>query len=63
MTNRERVIDLVNKLPEDTSLEDIVGEIELLVGIKRGITEAKRDEGISAEEARELSKEWTFEPS
>jgi hypothetical protein len=34
MTDREIVIDLLSKLPEDTSLEEIACEIELLAGIK-----------------------------
>jgi len=34
MSNREIVIDLLSKLPEDISLEDIAREIQLLAGIK-----------------------------
>ena len=43
MSNREIVIDLLSKLPEDTSLEEIAREIELLAGIKtaREQTEVK----------------------
>ena len=63
MSNRELVIDLVNKLPADTPLEDIVREIEFVAGIKQGLAEARRREGISIEEARELVKEWTSESS
>jgi hypothetical protein len=59
MSNREFVIDLVKKLPADTPLEDIVREIEFVAGIQQGVAEAKRREGISAEEARQLIKEWT----
>ena len=58
MSNRELVIDLVNKLPADTPLEDIVREIEFVAGIKQGVSEAKRREGISVEEARDLMKAW-----
>ena len=59
MSNRELVINLVNKLPADTPLKDIVREIEFVAGIKQGVAEAKRREGISVEEARQLVKEWT----
>jgi hypothetical protein len=59
MSNRELVIDLLNKLPADTPLEDIVRKIEFVAGIKQGVVEAKRREGISVEEARQLVKEWT----
>ena len=59
MSNRELVIDLVNKLPAVTPLEDIVREIEFVAGIKQGVSEAKRREGISVAEARKLMKTWT----
>jgi hypothetical protein len=63
MSNRELVIDLVNKLPENTPLEDIARKIELVAGIKQGLAEAKRREGVSVEEARLLIKEWTSKSS
>jgi hypothetical protein len=58
MSNREFVIDLVFKLPEDTPLEDIARRIELLAGINAAREQAKRGEGIPAEEARKLIDPW-----
>ena len=58
MSNREIVIGLLSRLPEDTPLEDIASEIELLAGIKVAREQARRKEGIPAEEARKLVKEW-----
>jgi hypothetical protein len=58
MSNREIVIDLLSKLPEDTSLEEIAREIQLLAGIKTAREQALRGEGISAEEARQLIDTW-----
>jgi hypothetical protein len=63
MSNREPVIDLVNKLPAHTPLEDIVREIEFGAGIKQGVSEAKRRDGISVEEARRLVSAWTVPSS
>ena len=63
MSNRELVIDLVNKLPADMPLEDIAREIEFIAGVKQGLAEAERGEGISAEEALLLVKEWTSKSS
>ena len=34
MSNREVVIDLVKKMPEDASLHEFAREIELLAGIQ-----------------------------
>jgi hypothetical protein len=58
MSSRELVIDLVNKLPENASLADIVREIELLAGIEKARWQARRGEGIPAEDARQLVDAW-----
>jgi hypothetical protein len=59
MSSREIVIDLVNKLPENTSLAEIAREIELLAGIEKARWQARRCEGIPAEEARKLVDVWS----
>jgi predicted MarR family transcription regulator len=59
MSSREMVIDLVAKLPEDTTLAEIAREIELLAGIQRAREQARRSEGVPAEEARKLVAAWT----
>ena len=58
MSDRETVLDLVSKLPEDTPLEEIARKIELLAGLKRAREQARRGEGIAAEAARELVDKW-----
>jgi hypothetical protein len=58
MSNREIVIDLINKLPEDTPLEDIAREIELVAGVRQAREEARRGEGVSGEEAKRLVDSW-----
>ena len=58
MSNRELVIDLVSRLPEDTSLEEIAQEIELVAGIREARREAARGEGVSADEARQMVDAW-----
>jgi len=58
MSNREIVIDLVGKLPPDTPFEEIAREIELLAGIQKAREQASRREGIGAEGARKLVREW-----
>ena len=58
MSNREIVMELVSKLPENTPLEQIAREIELLAGINKGREEARRGEGIPAEDARKLVNSW-----
>ena len=55
------VIELVNRLPADTSLEEIAREIELLAGIEKARGQARRGEGVPAEQARKLVETWTSE--
>jgi hypothetical protein len=59
MSSRETVIDLVTRLPEDMPLAEIAREIELLAGLKTAREQARRREGIPAEDARKLVEAWT----
>jgi hypothetical protein len=58
MSNRELVIELVSKLPEDTPLAEIAREIELLAGLREARSQARKGEGIPAEEARTRIEAW-----
>ena len=58
MSGKEMVIGLLSRLPEDTTLEDIAYEIELLAGIKTAREQARRGEGIPAMDARKLVDAW-----
>ena len=46
MSNREIVINLIEKLPEDMPLQDIAREIELIAGVRQAREEAARGEGV-----------------
>jgi hypothetical protein len=63
MSNREIVIDIVKKLPANTSLEKIAREIEFVAGVKRGLAQAKRRQGVSPDEARRRVKKWISKSS
>jgi hypothetical protein len=58
MSNRERVIGLLEKLPADTPLKEIAREIELLAGIESAREQARKGEGIPADAARKLVDQW-----
>jgi hypothetical protein len=58
MSNREIVMALLAKLPEDAPLEEIAREIEFLAGIRTAREQARRREGIPAEDARKLIDTW-----
>ena len=58
MSSREAVIEFVRKLPEEMSLAEIAREVELLAGIQTAREQARRGEGIPAQDARKLVDAW-----
>jgi predicted transcriptional regulator len=61
MTNKQIVEDLLQRIPEEASLQEIAREIEFIAGVRKGIAQLDRGESISPEEVeRELPK-WIIE--
>jgi hypothetical protein len=58
MSNRERVIELLNRLPENAPLDQIAREVELLAGLKTAREQARRNEDSSVEQTRKLVDTW-----
>ena len=58
MSNRELVMELVTKLPDDAPLAEIARQIELLAGIQEAREQVQRKEGIPAADAFKLVTEW-----
>jgi hypothetical protein len=50
MSNKEIVQDLLTRLPESASLQDIAREIEFVAGVRQGLAELDRGERIAIEE-------------
>jgi len=63
MSNRDMVIELVSKLPENTPLAEILREIEFLAGVREGVEAADRGEGKPVEEVRQMLRQWTTRSS
>jgi predicted transcriptional regulator len=61
MSNRELVIDVVSKLPEDTPIEDILEKIAFVAGVNEAIAQADRGEVISLDELEKRMKQWATE--
>ena len=59
MSNKEIVRDLLQKLPEESSLLEIAQEIEFVAGIREGIAQLDRGESLTADELRERLSAWT----
>ena len=58
MSNKELVADLVQRLPDDTSLLDIAREIEFVAGVREGFAQLDRGEGVPLEEVEKQLPSW-----
>ncbi len=58
MSNKEIVIDLVRRLPESASLQDIAREIEFIAGVREGLEQLDRGEGVPIEDVEKLMPSW-----
>lgn len=59
MSNKEVVIELVNRLPSDVSLREIAEEIEFIAAIQEGFDQIDREKGIPIEEVEKMMASWT----
>ncbi len=63
MSNRELIDDILDKVPADAPLEEFADRLNLMIGLRRGMTQAQSRQGISAAEARKLVTEWATKSS
>ncbi|NGZ10929.1 MAG: hypothetical protein CV088_16345 [Nitrospira sp. LK70] len=59
MSTKEAVLDLVRKLPDDCSLDDIQHHLYVMQTIERGRAEVAQEKTLSHEQVRqELRARW-----
>ena len=58
MSNKEIVEDLLQRLPENTSFQNIAREIEFIAGVREGLAELDRAEGIPIEDFERELPSW-----
>ena len=58
MSNKEIVIDLVQRLPEESTLLDIAREIEFVAGVREGFAQLDRGEGVPLEQVEKQLPSW-----
>lgn len=58
MSSKEIAIDLVRRLPDESSLMDIAREIEFVAGIREGLAELDRGESVPAEQLLKEIPQW-----
>ena len=58
MTDKQTVIDVLERLPDDASIEDIRYETETILGILEGLRDADEGRTDSHEEVMEDVRKW-----
>jgi predicted transcriptional regulator len=59
MSDKEMVLELVQKLPEDTTLEQIYRELSFVAGLREAEQQADLGQLIDHERIREELRTWT----
>ena len=58
MTTKEKVMDLVEDLPDDACIEDAMGRLLFLAKVERGIKQADAGQTIPHSQVRERMARW-----
>ena len=58
MLTKEKIIQTVNELPENFSVEELFERVVLLQKIERGIEQSKKGDVVSTEEAKKRLSKW-----
>ena len=59
MSNKEVVSDLLSRLPHDVSLQEIAREIEFVAGVREGLDQLDRGEGVPIDQVEKMIESWT----
>jgi len=52
MTDKQRVLDAVESLPDDATVEDAIERLCFIAKVKRGISELDAGQGVPHDEAK-----------
>jgi predicted transcriptional regulator len=58
MSDKQLVVELLNRLPEDAKLRDISREVEFLAAIREGEEQADRGEVVPHEQVKREFASW-----
>ena len=58
MTNKEIVQDLLQRIPEDASLQDIARELEFIAAVRRGLSDLDNGDSVPIEEVEQELPSW-----
>ena len=60
MTEKQFVIDVINRLPETSTISDIQEEVEVLAALQQGEEDIAKGRVYSHEEVKALFASWNF---
>jgi predicted transcriptional regulator len=58
MSSKEIAIDVIRRLPDESTLTDIAQELEFVAGIRDGAVELDRGEHLTADDLRKKISGW-----
>ena len=58
MTNKEIVQDLLRRMPDDASLQDIARELEFIAAVRQGLVELDNGDSVPIEEVENELPSW-----
>ena len=58
MTDKEIVQDLLRRVPDDASLQDIARELEFIAAVRQGLTELDQGQSFTIEEVEQELSSW-----
>lgn len=59
MLTKTQVINSLKEMPEQFSIDELMDKLILLQKIETGLSQSKKDEIYSTNEAKELLKQWS----
>ena len=60
MSTKQMVANLLEQLPDDVSLEEVMRRLEFVAAVRQGIAELDRGEGIPIEEIEAELPTWVI---
>jgi len=58
MTVKEQVVKMIEKLPDDATVSDVIAELYFKQQVDAGLKELDEGKGISHEKAKEILTRW-----
>jgi predicted transcriptional regulator len=59
MSDKEAVLQLVQRLPAEASWQQILQEIQFVAAVKEGLDEIDQGKGVSVEAVEQMLETWT----